>query len=145
MVGLHPYAVVTPLCFVTMRLVQPERAQFHPANAQFTAGKTCCKNSKGQKKFAPIDHELQRAFSCRRDWRKVSLRQTSAGVVDNVDREFVRGVRHDSRHGKVESRLVVSCRVPQMGTENEVAISSLKIENQCFAIAESAAGAHNVD
>src|SRR5580704_17324049 len=106
MVGLHPYAVVTLLCFVTKRLVRPERAQFYPANAQFAAGKTCCINTEGQKKLAPVDHELQRAFSCRRDWRKISLRQTFVGVVDNVDHEFVRWVRHDSRDGKAESRFV---------------------------------------
>ena len=119
----------------TKGLVRPERAQFHPAKAQFAAGKTRCKNTESQKKLAPVDHELQRAFSCKRDWRKVSSRQTSVGVVDNVDREFVRWVRRDTRHGKVESRFVVSCRVPQMGTEDEVAISSHKIEDQGFAIA----------
>ena len=112
------------------------RAQFHAAKAQFAAGKSRCKNAKCQKQFAPVDHELQRAFSCRRERRKVPLRQISVGVVDNVDHESVCWVRRDMRHGEIESRFVVSGRVPQIGAKDEVAIGGLEIEDQGFAIAE---------
>ncbi len=126
-------------------LVRPVRAQFHAAKAQFAAGKTRCKNAECEKKFTPVDHELQRIFRRERDRKKLSLRQKSVGVVDNIDHEFVGWARRDTRHGKIESRIVTSSWVPQVGAKDEVAIGRLKIEDQGFAVAKSVEGAHNVD